>query len=219
MRTLLYIILSLCLASSLFSQEILVTVKNPAPFARSIETIEVPWSDLQGKIDLNGNSPIGVYEHDREIVSQTIDANNDGMPELLIFQSGFKEGETKNFIVKKSSAKLETPAFIQAKYILPRKDVAWENDRIAYRIYGGPLAGNVFNGLDVWVKRVRYEIIDKWYDGDSLKGKKRISYHIDHGDGADMFDVGKSLGSGACALWINGKLDQPGLFVSAINKF
>jgi unsaturated rhamnogalacturonyl hydrolase len=70
----------------------------------------------------------------------------------------------------------------------------------------------VKNGLDVWTKRVRTPIIDKWYDGDSLKGKARISYHVDHGEGADMFEVGRSLGAGACAILKDSTLYQPGLF-------
>jgi pectinesterase len=101
-----------------------------------------------------------------------------------------------------------------AKFVVPRKDVAWENDRIAYRIYGGPLAGDVRDGIDVWVKRVRYHVIDKWYHGDSFRGAQRISYHVDHGEGADFFLVGRSLGGGGCALWKDSALHQAGFFTS-----
>jgi hypothetical protein len=213
MKTISVILLLHSFISLLLGQQISIKVENPASFDRSLETIEIPWTELQGKMEFDARYSVSVFENQNEIVCQVIDMDGNGLPDLLLFQSGFKSREEKTFVVRAEPAKLAIPVQTNAKYILPRKDVAWENDRIAYRIYGGPLAGNVLNGLDVWVKRVRYQIIDKWYDGDSLKGKKRISYHVDHGEGADMFDVGKSLGAGACGLWINGKIDQPGLFV------
>ena len=46
----------------------------------------------------------------------------------------------------------------QAKYIPKRMDeIAWENDRIAHRIYGPALAMKepTGSGIDVWVKSVR----------------------------------------------------------------
>ncbi len=58
-----------------------------------------------------------------------------------------------------------------ARYVPERlDDFAWENDRIAHRIYGPALetaaAGGfqmIASGIDVWSKRVRYPIVDRWY--------------------------------------------------------
>ena len=208
------ILFLLLFAGLLSAQEVTITVMNPSPSDRTLETVEVPWSQISNYLPLSGQSSVEVTEKNKEVFSQLIDLDGNGIPDQLVFQSSFRKGEEKFFVVRVGPEKPEIKSVTNAKYILPRKDVAWENDRIAYRIYGGPLAGTVFNGLDVWTKRVRYQIIDKWYDGDSLKGKKRISYHVDHGEGADMFDVVYSLGAGACAPWINGKIDQPGLFTT-----
>ncbi len=82
----------------------------------------------------------------------------------------------------------------------PRDDVAWETDRIAYRIYGqGLWKVDSLNssGLDIWVKRVRDPIVDKWY------AKGHDEYHHDNGEGADFFDVGESLGAGGTGVWRN----------------
>lgn len=82
-------------------------------------------------------------------------------------------------------------------------DVSWENDRIGFRVYGGPLVRNkVRSGIDIWAKSVEYPVLDKWYKLNE-QGK---DYHVDRGEGHDFYHMGKQLGVGALAVWINGKL-------------
>jgi unsaturated rhamnogalacturonyl hydrolase len=85
-------------------------------------------------------------------------------------------------------------------------DFAWENDRVAFRVYGPKLwqdpAKRCGSGIDVWVKKVRYPIIDKWMKNKRKGGK----YHIDTGEGADLYKVGKTLGCGGLGFWANDKL-------------
>ncbi|MGA2624936.1 MAG: DUF4861 family protein [Bacteroidota bacterium] len=213
MKPIIVILISCVFTVTSSAQEVVVRVVNPAPFDRQLETVEVPWSELQGKFAAGDQNSVAVFDNGKQLVSQTIDIDGDGTPDVLLFQSFFRKGEDKSFVLKKVDGKVEFPAVTDAKLSLPRRDVAWENDRIAHRIYGSPLAGDVLNGIDVWVKRVRHRIIDTWYAGDSLKGNKRISYHVDHGEGADFFNVGRSLGAGGCAPWKDGVIHQPGLFV------
>lgn len=82
-------------------------------------------------------------------------------------------------------------------------DFAWENDKIAFRAYGPALRDGTENGgVDCWLKRVEYPIIDKWY-------KKHVdggTYHEDAGEGYDPYHVGASLGTGGIGLWLDGKL-------------
>jgi len=90
-----------------------------------------------------------------------------------------------------------------AKFVPERMDdFAWENDRIAYRMYGPALEakGEISNGIDVWVKSTSDLILDKWYAGED--------YHTDHGEGLDYYKVGPSLGAGGSALLENGKLNK-----------
>ena len=78
-------------------------------------------------------------------------------------------------------------------------DFAWENDKVAFRTYGPALREKTEDsGIDCWLKRVDYPIIDKWY--------KNGDYHKDHGEGLDSYKVGDSRGCGGTALWINGKM-------------
>ena len=89
-------------------------------------------------------------------------------------------------------------------------DFAWENDRVAFRVYGpacqrlaeqGDPAGLISSGIDCWLKRVDYPIIDKWYQKSASGG----SYHNDDGEGLDNFNVGKSRGCGGTAIVSNGE--------------
>ena len=81
-------------------------------------------------------------------------------------------------------------------------DFTWENDKVAFRIYGPNSSGKgQVSGVDAWLKKVPYSIIDKWYAG-HLEG---ISYHEDHGEGYDPYHVGDSRGVGGTAVWIDGQ--------------
>ncbi len=81
-------------------------------------------------------------------------------------------------------------------------DFAWENDKIAFRAYGPALRkGNENSGIDCWLKRVDYPIINKWYGN-----MKEKSYHKDWGEGNDPYHVGSSRGCGGLGLWMDGKL-------------
>lgn len=90
-------------------------------------------------------------------------------------------------------------------------DFAWENDKVAFRAYGPALRQGTENGgIDCWLKRVDYPIIDKWYKGE----KQGKSYHTDHGEGYDPYHVGSSLGCGGFGLWIDGKIVNTETYVS-----
>lgn len=90
-----------------------------------------------------------------------------------------------------------------ARFVPERKDdFAWENDLVAFRAYGPALRNGAENaGVDCWLKRVDYPIINRWY----TKHTQGVSYHKDHGEGVDNYHVGSSAGCGSTALWLNDK--------------
>lgn len=81
-----------------------------------------------------------------------------------------------------------------------KDDIAWENDRIAFRIYGPALeaTGEISSGIGVWVKNTRRPVIDDWC--------KSGDYHRDHGEGGDFYKVGRTCGCGGTAVWADGRL-------------
>ena len=85
-------------------------------------------------------------------------------------------------------------------------DFVFENNLIAGRFYGEALEGNPTSpGLDIWVKMPGKLVADKWYKGAQ---KDPEYYHHNH-DGKDCYKVAVSLGGGASAPFINGRLCYP----------
>jgi rhamnogalacturonyl hydrolase YesR len=81
------------------------------------------------------------------------------------------------------------------------QNVGWENDRIAFRVYGPTVHHRVGSGIDVWPKSVEYPIIDKWY----RLGAAGFEYHTERGEGADFYHVGRERGCGGSAIWRDGR--------------
>jgi pectinesterase len=209
------VILGLLLSVSVLAgeKELVVRVSNPLNQERPSELVIVKWSALQQKLPALTAKAVAVFEKNGTypLISQVIDYNQDGKPEELVFRTGFKARETKEFVVREHAGGVQpTASLTDARFVTPREDLAWENDRIAFRMYGPALAKEVNNGIDVWTKRVRSLIVKKWYAGEEQQPK--ISYHEDHGEGADYFSVGRTLGVGASSLVKGDSLYQPGVF-------
>ena len=190
----------------------LVTVTNPARIVRRSETVEVRLRDLIPLLTESAGGDIVVTGNDSSVpvLSQVADGE-------LLFQSDFSPLEKKAFTVRRETrggahGASHFASLVDGRYVLPREDYAWENDRIAFRMYGPALASEVNNGIDVWTKRVRSLIIAKWYKEAEGAPAGKDPYHHDRGEGADFFDVGRSLGAGGCALWHEGSVRQPGVF-------
>ena len=112
----------------------------------------------------------------------------------LVCSAAPEQNQLKNSVV-------ETPATFCR--VVPERagDFAWENDKIAFRVYGPHLRkGGENNGIDCWLKRVDYPIINRWYG--QMKTK---SYHKDWGEGHDPYHVGSTAGCGGTGIWLNGK--------------
>ncbi|TLU67592.1 DUF4861 domain-containing protein [Thalassotalea litorea] len=115
--------------------------------------------------------------------------------------------ESNETVAEQSTAVAEPKVMAYARFVPERNDdFAWENDKVAFRVYGpaAPLKGHS-SGVDAWLKRVDYSIIDKWYKN-HING---ISYHIDHGEGYDPYHTGISRGVGGSAVWVNGTAYAP----------
>jgi pectinesterase len=196
---------------------VVLKVTNSLNLDRSNEMIVLKWDSLHKYMRTSGGDNICIYDLKTSdtLISQFIDEDKNGIPEELIFCSNFKARETKRFVIKVGNKQTKSPwSLTYVCFNDVRDDIAWENDRIAYRIYGPELAWELNNGLDVWTKRVRYPVVDKWYKNDEATGTAKISYHEDHGEGADLFNVGRTLGAGSCALFSNDSLYQPGVFAT-----
>jgi len=194
-----------------------INVTNELDIDRISETIEVDCQKIGTLLEKFGADQIMVTnETGQVLLSQFIDLNEDEQADLLIFQSDFKANEHKHFHIegiKEYARAMETPNRTYARFVPERiDDFAWENDKVAFRTYGpkaqaitesGEPGGTLSSGIDCWLKRVDYPIIDKWYKQDLEEG---ISYHEDHGEGLDNYHVGPSRGAGGIGIWHDGSL-------------
>ena len=79
---------------------------------------------------------------------------------------------------------------VYARFVRERHDdFAWENDRVAFRLYGPALETFekeplTSSAVDAWSKRTSRLVLNDWYLVDD--------YHRDHGEGGDFYPAGKS---------------------------
>ncbi|MDR1115424.1 MAG: DUF4861 domain-containing protein [Tannerella sp.] len=180
-----------------------ITVENPSDFDRS-DMVEIPVEKLMA---LPAGKAYVVIDQQGDVIPSQV--TYDGK---LIFQTDIKTKETLPYTVKTGAPQTFAPK-VYGRFIPERyDDFAWENDRVAFRIYGAALVpiDGPSNGLDFWYKRTNDLVIDKWYK-DDLAGIR--SYHEDHGDGLDDYKVGRTLGGGMMAPFVNDTLTLNGNFV------
>ncbi|MFD1871062.1 DUF4861 domain-containing protein [Hymenobacter bucti] len=199
-----------------------VTVRNRLNVARPAETVSVPVSQLKALGPVAGLRYVVVKDLQTNAVlpSQLLDSNADGQPDELLFQTALPAGGSRRFGLAAGAAPAPAPAGAPttfARFVPERTDdFAWENERVAFRTYG-PNAEQLFDkkdpngtlssGMDCWLKRVPYPIIDKWY-GRHVH-EKPFAYHTDTGEGYDPYHVGTSRGVGG-----TGVLDGDKLYIS-----
>jgi len=120
----------------------------------------------------------------------------------LLFQADFAPGETRRFLLfprARVSAQPPVVSRAHARFVPERMDdFAWENDRIAHRVYGPALMTDpremlVSSGVDVWSKSAHTLVQDAWY--------RRGDYHLDKGEGLDFYHVGTSRGCGGLGVF------------------
>jgi hypothetical protein len=191
------------------ADKVRVTVTHSLACARPGEVIAVPWLDIVRLMPAARPEKLSVHDASgRSLAYQFTNfhpENREGTYDDVLFQHDFPAGEqSATFTVESIPLPaLPFPALVFARYVPERyDDFAWENDRIAHRIYGPgldtPAAGRsrmTSSGIDVWVKRVRYPIVDRWY----IRGHD--NYHKDNGEGLDLYDVGTGRGCGGTGIW------------------
>ena len=138
----------------------------------------------------------------------------------ILIEASVRPCGTAEFTITKGTPQ-QPKVFVTGKMYPERvDDIAWENDRTAYRIYGPALqrSGERAFGVDVWVKNTPDLEVDKRYvtelsnheriqklkkqgkNAEALKLEQETTYHYDHGYGLDCYKVGPTLGGGAPAL-------------------
>lgn len=191
----------------------IVTISNPLNIDREFETVELAKNSLglksSDKLEKYRVKELGTSTF---LISQCVDENGDGVNDVLLFQPKIKALSTNKYeIVLIVEDIIKDPiVFCYSRFVPERiDDYAWENNKVAFRTYG-PVAqkmtedkvkgGTLTSGIDAWLKRVEYPIINKWYEKYT---NGTGTYHKDTGEGLDNFHVGDSRGIGGVALKID----------------
>ena len=214
------------MASCTQEKGVTVSVSNPLKIDRVEEIVEVSADDILGKLQLDETEEFVITDENNAEVPYQLTADN-----KIIFPVTVKSEATTSYnIIKGQPSHINTLVYGR-QYPERLDDIAWENDKAAYRAYGPALqqTGEKAYGYDVFTKSVSELVVEDRYamdldpdtramikqlreegkkaDADSLENA--ISYHIDHGNGMDCYAVGPTLGGGTAALMPDSAIVYP----------
>jgi hypothetical protein len=187
-----------------------LAVSNPLALARRDEVLSLPLAELLQRRPQWRSRPLAarVAGAGGWLPVQLYASDGGTVADRLLVLLDIAPHATERLQLMPAPASL--PAFPNPLYarLVPERDddFAWENTQVAYRIYGTALekTGQVFPGIDVWSKRPPRQVIDAWYRRDA-EGRRlhdpAMSYHVDHGDGLDSYEVGRTPGDGGTVAW------------------
>lgn len=194
-------------------KNIKVAVTNPGPTARSAADIVIPIPEIRRVapdfkpgaviVTATGASTLeedASIEQTEELPSQADDLDGDGKADELAFQIDLAPKQTRVVTISygdenriwrlRSDYKQRTAAIFSRKIEGP----GWESERVAFRIYFDPR-----NAIDIYGKRRPTLQLGMYAAPDYV-------YHDESPEGRDIFEVGDSIGIGAIAAMVDGRL-------------
>lgn len=175
-----------------------IVINNSSNVERVGEVLSVNWTSIITKypgIDTLNFKVLDAATK-KEIPFQLEHKGEAAIQNLLIQVNVKAKGNVRLLIVPGKPAAIAKKTY--GRYVPERyDDFAWENDKVANRMYGKALETRKDNafGIDIWVKRTSKLVINDWY--------KTGDYHKDHGSGMDYYSVGLTLGAGDIAPYVN----------------
>lgn len=207
------------------AKSVQIAISNPSSYARA-QIVEVDAASVRKALGIGDNDPFII----KNAAGQELDTQFSYDGKLLI-DASVQPNSTWTVYASKGYPMTMKPQVQGALYKRRKDDIAWENDRCAYRVYGPALqrTGEKSFGTDVWVKNSPELILDKRYiDNETTyiestametEGRKAEaqyfhnsgSFHLDHDGswGMDGYGVGPTLGCGTPAYINNGRFVLP----------
>ena len=208
------------------SESVTVIIANPLAIERTGEMVEIPVNDIYTQLNLSDTAQFVIYDEKAQEVPYQLTYD-----EKVIFPVSIASNASVNYTVQQGTPSMVNAVVYGRCYPERLDDIAWENDRAAYRAYGPALqkSGERAYGYDVFTKSVEELVVEDRYameldsasraeikvlreagkkeEADSLS--RAISYHIDHGNGMDCYAVGPTLGGGTAALMPDSAIVYP----------
>lgn len=214
-----------CIAANFMESQTTISVKNTQNFARN-EVVTISINDLKLFLSKNKVENLRIKDGQNNILPiQWVDWNGDGKQEELLFQAKIGENKTNTYTIFADSATPHPSSELKTySRLVPERadDYTWENDKIAFRVYGpkgqaealaGVKGSTLSSGVDIWLKRTNKSVINDWYKGYLTDP---MYYHKDTRDeGYDPYQVGDSRGTGGLGIWKDEKLQTSKNFITS----
>lgn len=204
----LMMLLALAGSNYCHAQQATIVVSNPTSTPRT-ELISLCMSEMKAKLGnatpKKGEAYIVKNKRGQQIGSQI---THDG---YLLIDASVRPHGSATYYVSIGKPYQQKVYATGALYKIRKDDIAWENDRCAYRVYGPALqkTGERSFGTDIWVKNTPDTVVYERYIKDMNGNRKNddeteilTSFHLDHGNGLDPYRVGATLGLGAPSLMV-----------------
>ncbi|NLV53434.1 MAG: DUF4861 domain-containing protein [Bacteroidales bacterium] len=209
MKTTYFFILSfLCSFYSDAADQVKIIISNPLTTSR-LEVVEIPFQEIVKR--LGGRESFMITDANGNEVQQQ--RTYDGK---FLFQAGVGDKGRSVYYAKIGVCCVKEDRVYGRLFTERQDEIGWENDRVAYRIYGHGAAV----GYDVFNKSTSDLMLNHWYASEQNQEMRSVcqqlrekglgdlaeqvylaySYHVDHGKGMDCYTVGPTLGGGANAL-------------------
>jgi len=182
-----------------YTQLATITIENKGSNVRTNEVISIPWSSLLAFRPDIDTASFNVWNvATRENIPFQFEMAGEHKVQHLLIQVTVP-GLSAIHVSLSNDKPTPQQTKTYGRFVPERKeDFAWENDKIAFRMYGKELENTpkeMAYGIDVWVKSTERMVINERY--------KRGRYHENLGDGMDYYHVGLTLGAGNMAPYLN----------------
>lgn len=192
---------------------IYIEVCNPLAQDRHPELVELSLEDIQTRLGINADETFVITEGREEIPYQITHDSK------VVFPVALTSGQTRAFRLREGKPAEYTVKVCGAHYPARVDDLCWENDIVGFRTYGfkedKPSGYDIFTkrctdlpaipemyrkALDPEMRKIRREIAKVDKDSAERFSIAHMTFHVDHGYGADFYAVGPTLGAGTSAL-------------------
>ncbi len=209
-------------------RQLTLTITNPSADNRA-DVVELSSERVFADLNIAGGRQMVIRDGDGVEVAYQL--TYDG---LLLVQAFVRPQGNASFTISVGTPKDFRLDVNGRKYPNREDDLAFENDKCAWRFYGPKMHLQGVTGFDVFTKNVTYPIQDQLYNSElssyvlheELKqaGRERewadihrnhYTYHRNRGEGMDAYSVGRTLGAGAPALIVDDEMLMPDVYERA----
>jgi hypothetical protein len=222
-----------------------ISVVNPAPIDRPDQSVQIQVKMIQDVFpDFNPNAMV-VFADGKELASQAVDTDADGLPNRIVVNADFLDSENKSMIIRYAQKGEKKRDYVRrAQAELSSKF----GGRFVNRIYEGGTFRNVEylrvppehtdHSLDIryegpgWESdKIGYRFYLDWRNATDIFGKKIPdmvlqnvgldgfeSYHEMSAWGMDILKVGESLGIGSPGVWLQDHAERIAVTDSVISR-